>query len=65
MKPETEIRNLKRDVKSLRYELKLADENTRAYRARATKAEQEVAEWKARFDALLMRTPKLEGGEGT
>ena len=30
------------------------------YRARATKAEQEVAEWRARFDALLARTPKEE-----
>jgi FtsZ-binding cell division protein ZapB len=26
-----------------------------AYRARATKAEQELAEWKARFDILLRR----------
>lgn len=29
-----------------------------AYRIRATKAEQEVAEWKRRFDALLKITPE-------
>lgn len=35
------------------------------YRARATKAEQEVAEWKRRFDALLERTPApRRAGEG-
>jgi hypothetical protein len=31
-----------------------------AYRARATKAEQEVAEWKARFDILLRRDEALK-----
>ena len=29
------------------------------YRRRATKAEQECAEWKARFDLLLARTPEI------
>lgn len=30
-----------------------------AMRGRATRAEQEVAEWKRRFDALLARTPEV------
>lgn len=30
------------------------------YRARATKAEQEAAEWKRRFDALLARDEKAK-----
>mgnify|MGYP003465901709 CR=1 FL=1 len=55
---ETQVRSLRRQ---------LAEEEQRAvgfmrerdiYRVRATKAEQECAEWKARFDKLLERTPK-------
>lgn len=67
--PEQEIRNLKREVKQLRRAV--ADEHARAGvamrqqllgRARATKAEQEVAEWERRFDALLARTPESATG---
>jgi molecular chaperone GrpE (heat shock protein) len=62
LKPETEIRNLKRQVKDwqkaewrVRAELNKLRTEVDAYRARATKAEQECAEWKARFDVLLRR----------
>lgn len=54
---ETQLRNLKRELSR---EIDRANGFARdrdAYRARATRAEQEVAEWKNRFDALLMRTP--------
>lgn len=33
-----------------------------SYRIRATKAEQELAEWKKRFDLLLARTPQVSAG---
>lgn len=56
-----EVRNTAmRDIKRLQEARNAAAAAREAYRARATKAEQEVAEWKARFDALLARTPKEE-----
>lgn len=57
MKPETEIRNLKRDIKRWYAERETLRTERESYRIRATKAEQEVAEWKRRFDALLAHTP--------
>jgi hypothetical protein len=56
--PETTIRNLKRDLKRSREVANEMAATANTYRARATKAEQEVAEWKKRFDALLLRTPE-------
>ena len=59
--PETELRNLRRSQNRLdKLAVHLSSERDR-YRIRATKAEQEAAEWKQRFDALLARVPKLEG----
>jgi FtsZ-binding cell division protein ZapB len=53
----TALRNLRRDhadasrqVQELRRELEIS-------RGQSTKARQEAAEWKARFDALLARVP--------
>lgn len=61
MTPQTELRNLRREHKRVREALTEALRIGESYRGRATKAEQETAEWKRRFDALLERTPK--GGE--
>lgn len=51
----TQLRTAKSEIKRL--EGKLAQEGAlaREFRVRATKAEQEVAEWKERFDILLRR----------
>lgn len=55
----TQLRTIKRELKAIlddREKLKMLSHQ---YRERATKAEQECAEWKARFDALLLRTPEV------
>ncbi len=54
----TQIRTLKHDMKRVTKNRDDIQKLCAEYRSRATKAEQECAEWKARFDALLMRTPK-------
>lgn len=51
----TQIRNLKARCQVLESSFNSAIRQRDLYRMRATKAEQEVAEWKARFDALLHR----------
>ena len=58
MKPETEIRNLKRSLLETRRDYKSAMETLRAVIRRAEQAEREVIEWRARFDVLLRREPK-------
>ena len=55
MKPETEIRNLKRYLAEVRRDYLSMQETARALRRRAESSEREVAEWKARFDILLRR----------
>ena len=51
----TRLRTTQRELRD-NYTLLTNARNERDhYRARATKAEQEVAEWRARFDALLYR----------
>lgn len=69
MKDSTVIRNLRREVKflthesaSLREERGAAMRDRDSWRGRATKAEQEAAEWKRRFDLLLEKCglPKVE-----
>ena len=64
MKPETEIRNLKREVRSanserdyLRSQLRALESKRTATETRAVKAEAEVADWKRRFDIVLERLP--------
>jgi hypothetical protein len=60
---ETRLRTALRAWKVASADSYEARKEAAGYRARATKAEQEVAEWKARFDALLARTPKLPDEE--
>ncbi len=52
---ETQLRTLKRYVRELETENRNLRTNESGYRIRATKAEQEVSEWKKRFDALLFQ----------
>ena len=63
-KPQTVIAELKRENRILLRQLAqkqaagcAAVGQTMAAEARATKAEQDVAEWKRRFDELLARVP--------
>jgi hypothetical protein len=53
----TLLRAAKAHNKDLNAALDVANRKEAEYRARATKAEQEVKEWKARFDALLKIVP--------
>ena len=51
----TLLRRFKAESNSLKDTLAAMRVERDTFRARATKAEQEVAEWKARFDILLRR----------
>ena len=64
MKPETEIRNLKRELKDALSALSRRITEVGEYRVRATKAEQECAEWKRRFDMLLSGIKEYEPPKG-
>jgi FtsZ-binding cell division protein ZapB len=57
---ETRFKTLRRMNNELQRQLNTARIASEAYRARATKAEQECAEWRKRFDALLLRTPEAK-----
>jgi hypothetical protein len=50
---KTQLIAARRQIKQLEYELSGSRLDCTKYRARATTAEKEVAEWKARFDELL------------
>ena len=50
---ETLLRSERAKVRALTNSLEGAKQLAAHYRARATTAEQELAEWKRRFDALL------------
>lgn len=52
----TKLRHATRELNEMRGWLRDEKQLANEYRARATKAEQEVAEWKRRFDLLLERT---------
>lgn len=56
----TQIRALKRELKNLQSTFTTVCILRDEYRARATKAEQEAAQWRERFDLLLRR----ENGNG-
>lgn len=58
MKPETEIRNLLREVNMLRKKCAALERDQHIYRGRCTRAEIETAEWKGRFDRLLEKMEK-------
>ena len=55
LKPETEIRNLRRELKRLQNELYFMTRDSKVFRDRTSKAEAAVLEWKTRFDALLSK----------
>lgn len=56
---ETEVRSLRRELAEVKALSAQRGIEANTFRSRATRAEQEVAEWKRRFDALLARTPEL------
>ena len=56
-----ELRAAKRDIATLTIALDLARKGCTEYRTRASKAEQECAEWKARFDLLLRQPAQTRG----
>ena len=56
-KPETIMAEQRSIIKMLRIEAAGLGGTCSDFRARATRAEQEAAEWKKRFDALLARVP--------
>lgn len=51
----TALRNVRAYLRSANKQLDAARAEAISYRIRATKAEQEVAEWRRRFDVLLVR----------
>jgi len=55
---ETEHRELRRRFADLQDDSIELRRERDLYRARATKAEQDCAEWKKRFDEALLRIPK-------
>lgn len=50
---KTQLATAKRMVRELQDEVRNLIAESGRYRARATQAEQQVTEWKARFDKLL------------
>lgn len=54
----TQITSLRRQLREAERDMRTVESQRDVYRTRATKAEQEAAEWKARFDILLSRDPK-------
>lgn len=53
----TELRRLRKQLKDLDTALRETRIQLQDYRARTTRAEGEVSEWKKRFDLLLKREP--------
>jgi phage-related tail protein len=61
---KTQIANLRRELKLLAKDFRVAKDSLTEYRIRATRAEQELAEWKRRFDELLkLRVDVSASGE--
>jgi hypothetical protein len=56
----TKLRHAQRELKELLLGLNECKKAREIYRIRATKAEQECMEWKARFDVLLRRDQAAE-----
>lgn len=59
---ETELRRYKALYRDAEEKFGQMAKSSAAYRERATKAEQEVKDWKLRFDALLKILPPNAGG---
>lgn len=53
---ETQLKSARAELRRVAVELAQANQRTSEWRARATKAEQEAAQWKERFDILLVIT---------
>lgn len=56
----TLLRTARSDMRQLSSDLARAQNEANNWRIRATKAEQEAAEWRKRFDALLLRVPTVK-----
>lgn len=56
----TMLRSARKEIRDLERQIAGTIKDREAYRVRATKAEQECAEWKRRFDLLLARVPANE-----
>jgi len=56
----TKLRTALADLKVVRKNFDNVQAQLYVYRVRATKAEQEAADWRKRFDALLLRTPEVK-----
>lgn len=57
----TMLRNARREIRDLEKHLAGTVKDRETYRIRATKAEQECAEWKRRFDLLLSERRAAQG----
>lgn len=53
----TELRSLRKEVREARDQIRRMDAERGVQRGQLTKAQQEIAEWKRRFDLLLTRIP--------
>lgn len=60
---KTRLASTRREIRFLTQQRETVKAEREHYRVRATKAEQEVAEWKARFDKLLEFRKCLGMGE--
>jgi len=56
---ETELRHTTAELRKLNQQLADAIQQRDTFRGRATKAEQESAEWKRRFDLLLEKSERV------
>lgn len=62
-KPETIIAELRRELKRSKTSIVALSEESSRYLSRANRFEREAAEWKRRFDELLLRLPVAGGPE--
>ena len=60
LKPETEIRNLKSELKRLRDAYSSERAARCAQEKRAIDAEADAKNWQRRFDEILQRVPKVD-----
>ena len=60
---KTQLASARREIRFLTQQRETVKAEREHYRVRATKAEQELAEWKARFDKLLEFRKCLGVGE--
>ena len=56
----TALRACKAELAIISRKVSTTAENASYYRLKSERLEKELAEWKARFDKLLERTPKVQ-----